>query len=94
MSACYVLMAANWIQVLLLFLAACLGWCVYACQSQADDQVRTARPRQQKQLAKVKRQESDPVPAQLAQPNATPAERVSVYRFPIHKISGNSFAEI
>ena len=96
MSACYVLMSVNWIQVLLLFLAACLCGCIYMCQSRSEGIIDA--PRFRKQIAsesdQAKPKEAPVMPPLPQQPNSIPQERVSVYRFPIHKISGNSFAEI
>jgi hypothetical protein len=95
MSACYVLMSVNWIQVLLLFLAACLVGCIYMCQSKSDGIARVPRFRKQSDLDSDAKQNSAPLtPPVSPQLNPVTQERVSVYRFPIHKISGNSFVEI
>ncbi len=63
MSACYVLMSVNWIQVLLLFLAACLVGCIYMCQSKSDGIARVPKFRKQSALDSVAKQNSAPANA-------------------------------
>ncbi len=92
MATCYVLAAATWIQVLLLFLAASLGWCVYSCRSKKQqgatpaqrldsrgfvEEMETITPRAQ--------HPAEPVQASIPKAHVKPA-----YRFPIHKLAGPS----
>jgi hypothetical protein len=97
MAACYVLAAASWIQVLLLFSAACLGWCVYTCKpterkGQAAGVFHHADSLDQSDSLYI-----DDFPMTKSQ--VAPAARTSteperpttvVYRFPIHKLSATS----
>ncbi|MFN8555553.1 MAG: hypothetical protein U0103_29155 [Candidatus Obscuribacterales bacterium] len=83
-AACYLLATSTWDQVLLLFLAASLGWCLfvsYAGRRQA------AAP--SVVVEKVVRAKATPMPAPGTEPVAPAAEPPrKVYKFPIHELAG------
>ena len=96
-AACYILIAANWIQVLLLFLAASLGWCVFACKAKTGQSFAARRQRQPFFFEHTLEQQNAqaPEPALESKPGQQPARAeqrqpqapVAVHRFPIHKLS-------
>jgi hypothetical protein len=88
-AACYVLQTASWIQVLLLFSAGCLGWCVYACKP-ADRKISPPLAFRQESTPALIEQVREPQgKPETAQPAVQSAP--ATYRFPIHKLSAGSF---
>lgn len=84
LAACYVLTAASWIQVLLLFLAASLGWCIYVYRKGNE---RTVQPRRAVRASREIEIEHDK-PLAPPPPMQAPAQpRHIVHRFPIHKLA-------
>jgi len=81
-AACYLLTAATWIQVLLLFLAACLGWCLFTTLMA----IRPNRTPSPSARAKKDRMADKPAAAKpvIAEPKPP---RASVYRFPIDQLT-------
>ncbi len=86
-AACYILTAATWTQVLLLFLAACLGWCVFSTFAgrlpKRSASAITRKLRERFTTEPVVEQASVPEPPRQQPTRPAPA----VYRFPIHQLS-------
>jgi hypothetical protein len=94
-AACYLLASASWQQVLLLFLAASIGWCLFAFTfDDTDDLLVSERAPNMKARSQRVRKAKTMVPAAVAIPMAQPAERIQMsYRFPMHKLSRPSFTD-
>ncbi|MBS1953414.1 MAG: hypothetical protein JST89_04460 [Cyanobacteria bacterium SZAS-4] len=83
-SACYLLATSTWDQVLLLFLAASLGWCFFVsimAKRQANAP-RIAPKKVAKATPMVAARSETVVPAPAAEPPR------KVYKFPIHQLAG------
>ncbi len=82
-AACYLLATSTWDQVLMLFLAASLGWCLFvsvAAKRQAN------APRVAPKIVT----KAIPMAATTSEPvvnNPTESPR-KVYKFPIHQLAG------
>jgi hypothetical protein len=93
-AACYLISVATWIQVLLLFLAASIGWCAFVCLMERREE---ARLNQAPRMIRVRRGEAT---EKVATPSSSVSEAVppapiqtaspKVYKFPIHKLSGRA----
>jgi hypothetical protein len=95
LAVCYIITAASWVQVLLLFFAASIGWCLLSF----------ALTRQRATNSRARYATSDSsrsrVPQEAEQPQAEASEAAQkdrsdtgmsqpsgyTYRFPIHKLS-------
>lgn len=83
-SACYLLATSTWDQVLLLFLAASLGWCLFVSYAGRRQSV---APRVV--ASKVEKAKATPMPPPGSEPVAPAAEPPrKVYKFPIHELAG------
>ncbi len=83
-SACYLLATSTWDQVLLLFLAASLGWCLFVSYA---GRRQVAAPRMVP--GKVAKAKATPMPApgtEAVAPQPEPPRKV--YKFPIHELAG------
>lgn len=82
-SACYLLATSTWDQVLLLFLAASLGWCFFVS-------IMAKRQANAPRVAPKKITKATPMVAAKNEPEVTtPAEPPrKVYKFPIHQLAG------
>lgn len=80
-AACYLLATSTWDQVLLLFLAASLGWCLFVSVSakRQASAPRVAVKKAVKTSPMAVSQEATPVPAEPPR---------KVYKFPIHELAG------
>jgi hypothetical protein len=86
-SACYLLAMATWDQVLLLFLAASLGWCVFAMWIGNRKATYGSVSGINQKVAKTDiAMKNEPVAPKLEEP-APPRK---VYKFPIHELAGSS----
>ncbi len=81
-AACYLLATSTWDQVLLLFLAASLGWCFFVS-------IMAKRQANAPRIA-PKKTKAVPMAAAKSEPVANnPAEPPrKVYKFPIHQLAG------
>ncbi|HEY9778177.1 MAG TPA: hypothetical protein V6C81_30720 [Planktothrix sp.] len=87
-AACYLITVATWVQVLLLFLAASLGWCGFVILNRGD-KIRTPDiviMRQPPQPAVPERTNS----AEAARPAHIVHKAAAPRQFPIHKLGGRS----
>lgn len=82
-SACYLLATSTWDQVLLLFLAASLGWCFFVS-------IMAKRQANAPRIAPKKIAKAVPMVAAKTEPIVnSPAEPPrKVYKFPIHQLAG------
>ncbi len=82
-SACYLLATSTWDQVLMLFLAASLGWCLFVSIA-AKRQANAPRiaPKKVTKAVPMVAAMTDPV---LSAPVEPPRK---VYKFPIHELAG------
>jgi len=82
-AACYLLATSTWDQVLLLFLAASLGWCLFvsiAAKRQANaPRIITKKVQKAASMAAAK---NEPVVNNPVEPPR------KVYKFPIHELAG------
>jgi hypothetical protein len=81
-AACYLLATSTWDQVLLLFLAASLGWCLFVSVS-ARRQASAPRVSVKKAVKAT--------PMAVSQEAAAPVQTEpprKVYKFPIHELAG------
>jgi hypothetical protein len=84
-AACYILTAATWTQVLLLFLAACLGWCVFSTfAGRLPKRPASAMTRKLRDRFLAEPAVESP---RLPEPPKPQAPLPAVYRFPIHQLS-------
>src|ERR1700738_3288156 len=89
-SACYLLAMATWEQVLLLFLAASLGWCVFVWKTETQKAANGPRFAA-KRNPEVFDNFASPRAAIQAQPQQRHFEPPrTIYRFPIHQLSNPS----
>ncbi|CAN5421398.1 hypothetical protein BH10CYA1_BH10CYA1_02620 [soil metagenome] len=82
-SACYLLATSTWDQVLMLFLAASLGWCLFvsiAAKRQAN--APRVAPKKATKAVPMAAAKSEPVVNSPAEPQR------KVYKFPIHQLAG------
>jgi hypothetical protein len=86
-SACYLLAMATWDQVLLLFLAASLGWCVFAMwignRKSTGGSISATNQRIIRTDIALKNE-------QVAPKLEEPAPPRKVYKFPIHELAGST----